>query len=259
MDKAEKQARWARAFQKGEQYSPETISQPVSDAPEGYLAILARTKLDTVAHHYRGGLAVDICCGTGAHLTWLAGGIERGIGVDFSTRFVDVARRENNHLSNLDFTVGDATALPLADGVAGLVFCLSAFYCLPFPEKAVAEFARVLVPGGRCIIDAGIRPSLNAIAANAHPDLPPIQCVTVGELHRMVRHEGLHPIEERVFQILPLWTDRPKWMGPLLHPAWRRLLERQVGGRMLDEWVSGLPLVRRFAFRHLLVCEKRGR
>jgi hypothetical protein len=56
-----------------------------------------------------------------------------------------------------------------------------------------------------------------------------------------------------------MWGDRPWWLKPLLHPVWTRLLAIRIKGRMLDEWISSLPLLRRFAFRHVLLCEKATR
>jgi len=34
-------------------------------------------------------------------------------------------------------------------------------------------------------------------------------------------------------------------------------LTREVGGKILDEWISNLPVFKQFAFRHIFVCEKR--
>jgi len=63
-------------------------------------------------------------------------------------------------------------------------------------------------------------------------------------------------VERRCFQILPLWAGLPKHLWFLLHPRWERIMRRRIAGRMLDEWVSSLPVVRQFAFRHVLVVRK---
>lgn len=50
--------------------------------------------------------------------------------------------------SNVD-VVGDAYALPFADGSVDAIFCEAVLEHLEFPEKAVSEMQRVLKPGGR--------------------------------------------------------------------------------------------------------------
>jgi hypothetical protein len=56
---------------------------------------------------------------------------------------------------------------------------------------------------------------------------------------------------------LPLWASKPIWLWPLLRPGWKKIMKKRVRGRMIDEWISGSRLFRRFAFRHLLVVERR--
>jgi ubiquinone/menaquinone biosynthesis C-methylase UbiE len=51
-------------------------------------------------------------------------------------------------LANLETRPADAEALPFEDGVFDLVTCRLAFHHFPNPRQAVAEFARVLKPGG---------------------------------------------------------------------------------------------------------------
>jgi len=35
------------------------------------------------------------------------------------------------------------------------------------------------------------------------------------------------------------------------------ILKIQVAGKMLDEWISSLPIIRRCAFRHILVLKRK--
>ena len=51
-------------------------------------------------------------------------------------------------LANLETRPADAEALPFEDGTFDLVTCRLAFHHFPNPRQAVAEFARVLKPGG---------------------------------------------------------------------------------------------------------------
>ncbi len=259
MNNNEQQTQWTTAFKKGEVFPAETISAEISEDSTEYLSLLTMRKLEIILQHYRGGMVVDVCCGNGRQLGWLADKVELAVGIDFSPRYIEAAMKENTGREGLEFIVGDAIGLPLADSGADFLYCLSALYSMQAPDKVIHEFGRVLRPNGRCVIDAGNKLSLNYLAVNCSRYTPPINCPTTGQLYRMIKDAGLRIIDERVFQILPLWTDQPRWMAPLLHPVWRRLLEKRVGGIMLDERISSLPLLRRLAFRHLVVCQKKDK
>ena len=72
-------------------------------------------------------------------------------GIDLSPGMVGVARRDHPHL---DFAVGDMGALDLADAeLAGLVAWYSLVH-VPAPQRqsVVAEFSRVLRPGGYLLL-----------------------------------------------------------------------------------------------------------
>lgn len=106
------------------------------------------------------------------------------------------------------------------------------------------------------MLDLGASRSLNTVCCKAYPEIAPSFHIPRSRMRHILRSEGLEIVEHRAFQILPYWADRPAWLWPLLHPFWKRLMQRKVAGRMLDEWVSNLPLIRNFAFRHLIVAKK---
>ena len=246
------------AYESGEVYKVDSISfQPSSDA-QSYAERLLGDKIATIRRHVQPGLLVDLCCGNGEHLFALPDlGVE-SLGIDFSRPFVQHAREkaEGLGLKHIHFEVGDARAIPLADGSVSTLYALSALYVIPGVDKVMAEIGRILRPGGRCILDLGNARSLNSICVRAYPELPPSFHVTVAEMERLCQVNGLRKVEHRRFQILPLWAGKPRWMWPLLHPVWKPLMSRRIRGRMIDEWISSAPLFRRFSFRHVIVCEK---
>lgn len=74
---------------------------------------------------------------------------ERGasvVGVDISNEMVALASALH---PELDFQVADAQALPFADASFDAVVANFALLHLARPERAAAEFSRVLAPGGR--------------------------------------------------------------------------------------------------------------
>ena len=97
------------------------------------------------------GPVIDAGCGPGHWTGYLA---DRGVkirGVDLVPSFIDHARLEHPHVS---FAVGDIGTLPDAAGsIAGVL----AWYSLIHHElgalrDALAEFARVLRPGGELLL-----------------------------------------------------------------------------------------------------------
>jgi ubiquinone/menaquinone biosynthesis C-methylase UbiE len=76
-------------------------------------------------------------------------------GLDISHTFVEMAR-DNAHAQGVavDFSQGNASAMPFADGLFDLVCCRAAFKNFSEPVAALNEMFRVLKPGGRAwIID----------------------------------------------------------------------------------------------------------
>ena len=97
------------------------------------------------------GPVADVGCGPGGTTAYLT---ELGVdvlGVDLSPRTVELARRRH---PGLRFAVGSMTALPLGCGVLGGVAALYSIIHVPPPylPGVLAEFSRVLVPGGHLML-----------------------------------------------------------------------------------------------------------
>jgi ubiquinone/menaquinone biosynthesis C-methylase UbiE len=246
------------AYESDTVYKVESVCiRPEGNAQE-YADRLVEDKIATIRRHARTGLLVDLCCATGEHLFALADLSDNCLGIDFSRPFIQKAQDEalRRGLARIRFEVGDATALALGDASVATLYSLSALYAIPNIEKVFAEIGRVMMPGGRCILDLGNSRSLNAVCVRAYTELPPTFHLTVAEMKRLCAINGLRIVEHRRFQLLPLWAGKPRWLWPLLHPIWKRIMSRRLGKRMLDEWLCMLPILRNHAFRHLLVCEK---
>lgn len=95
------------------------------------------------------GTALDAACGTGRHAAYLAGLGHRVIGVDQSA---EMLARAASRLPEADLRRADLERLPLADDSVDTVVCGLALAYLPRLAPVMAEFARVLRPGGHLVI-----------------------------------------------------------------------------------------------------------
>lgn len=116
----------------------------------------------------RGGVAVDVCCGTG-DLAFLlkerVGPTGRAMGVDFAGPMVELACNRAKGVRGLWFVQGDAETLPLPDRAVDAVTVGFGVRNLAEVERALREFLRVLRPGGRLVILEFARPRSRLFAA----------------------------------------------------------------------------------------------
>ncbi|MGW5055577.1 class I SAM-dependent methyltransferase [Actinokineospora sp. NPDC004072] len=140
------------------------------------------------------GDALDAGCGTGRYARMLAERGHRVIGVDSSPDMLARARGAD------EFRLGDLHDLPVDDGAVDLVVCGLALVHVPDLRPVLAEFARVLRPGGDVVI-ADMHP--DAIARGSGPALRgpdgrPARLVahrhSVGDYLRAALAAGLRPL-----------------------------------------------------------------
>jgi len=101
----------------------------------------------------RDAVILDYGCGYGRLCGELAGcGFSRVLGVDYSTDMIAAARRG---WPQLDFSVVDGYALPLATANVDAVLLFAVLTCIPSDaaqRKLIAEISRVLKPGGLLVV-----------------------------------------------------------------------------------------------------------
>ena len=140
---------------------------------------LAGPLLDAVAAG-AGSRLLDVATGPGYVAAEAAGRGAEAVGLDFSETMLAHARTQ---VSDVEFVLGDATALPFEDGSFDAVVAAFVLLHLAAPERAIAEAARVLKPGGRAAFTVWDEPSrgrwlgvffeaLTAARGAPPPDLP---------------------------------------------------------------------------------------
>ena len=97
----------------------------------------------------RGGAALDAACGTGRHAAHLVGLGYDVVGVDASEAMLEVARSK---VPGASFRLGALESLPVPDASADVVVCSLALTHVPALAPVLAEFARVLRPGGWAVL-----------------------------------------------------------------------------------------------------------
>ena len=95
------------------------------------------------------GVALDAACGTGRFAEFLAKRGHRVIGVDSSPDMLAHARRR---VPDAEFRLAELDRLPLPDDSVDVIVCALALVHVPRLHPVLAEFARVLRPGGDLVI-----------------------------------------------------------------------------------------------------------
>ena len=97
---------------------------------------------------------VDVGCGQGISFRLLADAFKprRIVGVDYHEPSLALAAHAahacRDRIVDIELLHGDCADLPLTDASADIVFCHQTFHHLVEQDRALAEFRRVLKPGG---------------------------------------------------------------------------------------------------------------
>ncbi len=149
-----------------------------------YAAAVARAGIP------RGGVVVDVGCGTGRALHAL----RQAVGPDGAVIAADLtpemlaAARPKATAARAALVIADARRLPFADASADALFAAGLVNHLPDPEAGLGELARVARPGGLLIL---FHPSGRAaLAARQGRTLTGDEPLSVGPLSRSTLATG---------------------------------------------------------------------
>jgi ubiquinone/menaquinone biosynthesis C-methylase UbiE len=121
----------------------------------GYHKLIDDQAAELVRRVGEGGDVVEVGCGTGLVLQRVQGFAASACGVDLSPGMLEKARARG-----LDVREGDATALPFADASFDVAYSFKVLAHVPELDRALAEMARVVRPGGHLVYDVYNRASL---------------------------------------------------------------------------------------------------
>lgn len=97
------------------------------------------------------GDVLDVASGDGAIAELLAPRARSVTCLDSSPRVVEAGRERLRHLASVGFRLGDMHALPFPEGCFDQVLLMHALSYSEDPDRALAEAARVLRPGGALV------------------------------------------------------------------------------------------------------------
>ena len=145
-------------FHRGAAYASDMLGYDLRELerlPAGVTARFAGVgNPHAVAPLATGATVVDIGCGGGMDLLLAAlhvGPAGRAIGVDMTAQMREqaAAGAKACGLANVEVRDGDATQLPVDDASVDVVISNGVLNLVPLKDRAIAEMARVVKPGGR--------------------------------------------------------------------------------------------------------------
>jgi ubiquinone/menaquinone biosynthesis C-methylase UbiE len=139
------------------------------------------------------GTLLEDGCGSGHFARWLAEGGWYVVGLDHSLPMLAEARARGG----LPLVLGDALALPFADGSVDTVALITVLEFLPVPQAALAEAWRVARRGLLLGVLNRVSPVawMRRLAGHFRPDLySAARFFSPGELARLVRAAAGRPV-----------------------------------------------------------------
>lgn len=106
---------------------------------------------------------LDVCCGTGDWTIQLAESGADTTGLDFSENMLEVAKDKTEAMDNISLIHGNAMDLPFEDDHFDYVTIGFGLRNLPDYGAAIADFYRVLKPGGTLVVLETSTPENNLI------------------------------------------------------------------------------------------------
>ncbi|MCD6078627.1 MAG: SAM-dependent methyltransferase protein [Ramlibacter sp.] len=167
------------------------------------------------------GVVVDVGCGSGYSLPKLAQRFSPRdlVGVDIDPQMLRAARAEADRAGIQPRLVeASSTRMPLEDASVDLLFCHQTFHHLVEQEEALAEFLRVLKPGGVLLFAESTRRYIHSWIIRALFRHPMEVQRTAPEYLQMLRSAGFQ-VPETCVSYPYLWWSREdlgileRWFG----------------------------------------------
>jgi len=149
--------------------------------------------------------ALELGCGAGTYVRWLAGLGYRTVGLDYSLATLGRAIAADSGGKG-SYVAGEAYALPCRSSSLDLVVSIGVLQALAEPRRAIEEIARVLRPGGRLVVEVLNSRAAVAMARRAYQRLrgmpPRVVTYNPAQVTRWLSDHGIR-VEQEAALCLP--------------------------------------------------------
>jgi len=194
-----------------------------------------RTRYSLAADLGAGGDVLELACGPGMGLAYLARSARKVVGGDFDAGLVEQARA--HYGDRFEIRQIDAADLPFGDGSFDLVLLLEAIYYLPDPGRFLREARRVLRPGGAVLIC-----SANPEREDFNPSPFTHRYFSAGELATLLGECGFGAELAAAFPVTAAGA------GGRLYAQLRNLA---VKWHLIPKTMAGKELIKKILYRNL--------
>ena len=163
----------------------------------------------------QGGSLLDVGCGQGKSFRLLRDAFQpiRTLGLDADPHSIDLSRAEAAREGvNVELFTADCAQIPLPDASVDIVFCHQTFHHLVEQDRALAEFWRVLKPGGLLLFAESTKAYIDTWVIRWFFRHPMDVQKTADEYLEMLRWQGFVFGAENV-SFPYLWWSRSKDFG----------------------------------------------
>lgn len=186
---------------------------------------------------------LELGCGAGTYVRYLAGLGQRVVGLDYSLPSLQRALKADPGRTSR-YVAANGYALPFASMSFDLVICIGVLQAVSCPGRLLEEITRVLRPQGFVVLEALNALELPAMVHHFMEALvgrvPRVRCYVPFQVREWLQQRSIRPVQ-RVGVYLP--PRRFPWLGRVFD-RWRvvRLLEAIPGGALLGAhafWLIG--------------------
>ncbi|RJQ19455.1 MAG: class I SAM-dependent methyltransferase [Nitrospiraceae bacterium] len=193
----------------------------------------------------KSGSLLDVGCGTGLYWPVLVKYCDSIVGIDFSKAMISEAQSliEKKGLGNVEARVQNGEALDFPPESFDAILCMDVLHHIPDIKSAVADFCRVLKPGGRVF---AVEPNtFNPLIFLAHL-IPPEERIAI--------KRNYAPVLSKLFS--PYFKTLDVHYINFVASAESEEQTKKVDriGRLM----SAVPFLRPFCLRQAIIFEKRA-
>jgi SAM-dependent methyltransferase len=183
-----------------------------------------------------GGRAIDLGCGNGRTCRMIADRYQEVIGVDVSSRVLEIARAKDNP-PNVRYECRDVLDLsPERDGTFDTVFTTNSAFSMGPADVVLPQFRRLVAPGGKLVVLDMTRPDEDPSAtANGSERPRSFQPFEIAHTIYQISGDVETVIDALRYMLHPRWKEMCDENAPLTLSEFRREYRRFFPGVRIAE------------------------